>query len=192
MNSGDRTNLRPAQSSNQEEGIETGDSVDIRHERQAHLPGDAESATAGSRDLALDNVEQSLTDGETNPERRQIIQQTVNAVLQEIHLHAPMREHDLEILSRMRTELPEFYEQHIENMRAARELEDFETRSRYEVPAKYARRGQMLGLAATLATLGVVVLAILNKTAWVAAVLGTIDLIAIAAVFGSNQKPNER
>lgn len=192
MADNDNQDVRPPESSNEEKRDPSGDSLDIRHEREVHLQRDAASTPRASRDLPAVNVGQNRENGAADPERQQIIQQTVNAVLQEIHLHVPVKENDLEILSRMRAELPEFYEQHIKNMRAVRELEEFETHSRYEVPAKYAKRGQILGLIATVLTLGVVILAIVHDSPWVAAVLGTVDLVAIAAVFGSNQKPNER
>lgn len=173
-----------------EEGSDTsGDPLGVRPERQTHLRGASKSSPSSPGSISPVDVEPG---GEHESERRQFIQQTVNAVLQEIHLHVPLRETDLETLSKLREQLPEIYEQHVENMRVSRELEEFQTHARYEIPAKYAHRGQAMGLAATVATLAVVAFAVWAQAYWIAGVLGVVDLVAIAAVFGSNQKPQER
>lgn len=185
----DGENLRSARFPGEKRSDTSGDSLGVRPERQTHLRGASKSSPSSPGGISPVDVEPG---GEHESERQQIIQQTVNAVLQEIHLHVPVRETDLETLSKLRDQLPEIYEQHVENMRASRELEEFQTHARYEIPAKYAHRGQTMGLAATVATLAVVAFAVWAQAYWIAGVLGVVDLVAIAAVFGSNQKPQER
>lgn len=69
--------------------------------------------------------------------------------------------------------------------------ESFERRAPYEIPARYTRRGQWLGLTAVLASLAVVAYAIFANEPWIAGILGTLDLVALAAVFGSNRTPRK-
>lgn len=189
MADNDGENLRSARFPGEKRSDTSGDSLGVRPERQTHLREASKSSPSSPGGISPVDVEPG---GEHESERQQIIQQTVNAVLQEIHLHVPVRETDLETLSKLRDQLPEIYEQHVENMRASRELEEFQTHARYEIPAKYAHRGQTMGLAATVATLAVVAFAVWAQAYWIAGVLGVVDLVAIAAVFGSNQKPQER
>lgn len=189
MADNDGENLRSARFPGEEGSDTSGDSLGVRPERQTHLRGASKSSPSSPGSISPVDVEPG---GEHESERQQIIQQTVNAVLQEIHLHVPLRETDLDNLSDLRDQLPEIYEQYVENMRVSRELEEFQTHARYEIPAKYAHRGQAMGLAATVATLAVVAFAVWAQAYWIAGVLGVVDLVAIAAVFGSNQKPQER
>lgn len=72
--------------------------------------------------------------------------------------------------------------------------ESYTTRAPYEIPREFARRGQNYGLAAVLASLIVVCYAIYANEPWIAGVLGTIDLVALAAVFGQGgfSKNNEQ
>lgn len=188
----DGENLRSARFPGEEGSDTSGDSLGVRPERQTHLRGASKSSPSSPGSISPVDVEPGSEHEPDESERQQIIQQTVNAVLQEIHLHVPVRETDLETLSKLRDQLPEIYEQHVENMRVSRELEEFQTHARYEIPAKYAHRGQAMGLAATVATLAVVAFAVWAQAYWIAGVLGVVDLVAIAAVFGSNQKPQER
>ena len=189
MADNDGEDLRSARFPGEEGSDTSGDSLGVRPERQTHLRGASNSSPSYPGSISPVDVEPG---SEHESERRQIIQQTVNAVLQEIHLHVPLRETDLDNLSDLRDQLPEIYEQYVENMRVSRELEEFQTHARYEIPAKYAHRGQAMGLAATVATLAVVAFAVWAQAYWIAGVLGVVDLVAIAAVFGSNQKPQER
>ena len=91
----------------------------------------------------------------------------------------------------MRDEVPEVYGVYVRALERAVEDESFTVRAPFTVPAKFAARGQRYGLTAVIASLAVVVYAIHSGQPWIAGVLGTIDLVALAAVFGQGRSARD-
>lgn len=95
-------------------------------------------------------------------------------------------------MATLREQTPEMYDLLLKAIETNVETDSFERKNKYLIPARYARFGQIIGFFAVLAMLGIVVYAINKDAYWLAGLFGTIDVVAIAAVFGSNQKPQER
>lgn len=133
-------------------------------------------------------------DGIGNDER---LSQLTIAQLQLIENHQhlvpfPLTRDQVEVMATLREQTPEMYDLLLKAIETNVETDSFERKNKYLIPARYARFGQIIGFFAVLAMLGIVVYAINKDAYWLAGLFGTIDVVAIAAVFGSNQKPQER
>ena len=164
----------------------------LRHDRAAQLRGDALPAAPDDPDApqSPDGAGGPHTDHGPAPEVEQVAQQVV-AFIQENHLHTPVPIPDTQALAAMRDEIPEVYGVYVRALERAVEDESFTVRAPFTVPAKFAARGQRYGLTAVIASLAVVVYAIHSGQPWIAGVLGTIDLVALAAVFGQGRSTRD-
>ena len=122
------------------------------------------------------------------------VAQQVFALIQENHLYTGVTLPDADALAVLKRQAPEIYELYVKALETTIADESYTTRAPYEIPREFARRGQNYGLAAVLASLLVVCYAIYANEPWIAGVLGTIDLVALAAVFGQGgfSKNNEQ
>ncbi|MCI6584063.1 MAG: hypothetical protein MSC45_03195 [Mobiluncus sp.] len=119
------------------------------------------------------------------------IQQTL-AFIQENHLHLPLLIPDPETLNTLRESAPELYQSYLKAIDAEIATSSTERLKRFEVPEFYARRGQILGFVICLAVLSLAGFAMFKDMEVLAGTIAAIDVIALAAVFGANQKPKER
>ncbi|WP_147279554.1 hypothetical protein [Mobiluncus mulieris] len=92
----------------------------------------------------------------------------------------------------MRENLPEVYKIYLAAAKSDVKATEIERTAPFVVPDKYARRGQTYGLIATVLVLILVGYCVYAGSTILAGIFGTIDLIALVAVFGANQKPKER
>lgn len=172
-----------------------GDEVDTRP-HGAHLIPNHEEHVAGTDSPQHEPTVERFGDEDISDDQ-QLSQLTIAQYNQliENHLHLapfPITNDQLDVLSTMRERTPEMYDVLIETIRTNVETDSFERKNKFLIPARYATRGQILGLISVLAMLGVVVYAITDGAYWLAGVFGVIDIVALAAVFGANQKPQER
>ena len=167
--------------------------LNLRPNRGTQLSSDARSDAEknSSHSQAVDGSGRSY-----NPDSdvtHQVAQQ-VFALIQENHLYTGVTLPDADALAVLKRQAPEIYELYVKALETTIADESYTTRAPYEIPREFARRGQNYGLAAVLASLLVVCYAIYANEPWIAGVLGTIDLVALAAVFGQGgfSKNNEQ
>ncbi|EEZ91240.1 hypothetical protein HMPREF0578_2321 [Mobiluncus mulieris 28-1] len=116
------------------------------------------------------------------------------SIVQENHLqlHLPLALPDVDKVAQLRERAPELYQEYIYGIRKSTDNDTYERRSKFSIPARYAACGQFLGFFAVIAVLGLSAYAMSMGAQWLAGILGVIDIAAVAAVFGANQKPKER
>ena len=169
--------------------------LNLRPNRGTQLSSDARSAEKNSaHSQAVDGSGRSYNpEGPDSDVTHQVAQQ-VFALIQENHLYTGVTLPDADALAVLKRQAPEIYELYVKALETTIADESYTTRAPYEIPREFARRGQNYGLAAVLASLLVVCYAIYANEPWIAGVLGTIDLVALAAVFGQGgfSKNNEQ
>lgn len=97
----------------------------------------------------------------------------------------------IEQLGKLRELTPELNTAFIEAFQKNSEASFLERTEPMRITDAYSKRGQFIGAFIVILTLCVVVYAIVEQAYWIAGVLGTFDLVALAAVFGSNSKPTD-
>lgn len=168
------------------EGIPGGDSVPVRPVGSPLLSDDAGDAAAPSHGQEKPTATASGLDA------RKIASIEQTLALIENHLHLPMIFPETEKLREMRENLPEVYQIYLDAAKSDVKSTEIERTAPYLVPDRYARRGQTYGLIATVLVLILVGYCVYAGSTILAGIFGTIDLIALVAVFGANQKPKER
>lgn len=165
--------------------------VDLRPDRTQVIPDD-ESDVARSTPTETPSSDNHRDQQPNQPNAvPEVVQQQILAYLNENHLHLPIAVPDAEHLKELRADVPEIYDLYVHGLRQSLDDESFRQHAPYEIPAQYARRGQYLGLTAVIITLGIVAFAIWMNAMWLAGIIGTLDLVALAAVFGSDSAPNQ-
>ncbi len=160
--------------------------LNLRPNRGTQLSSDARSDAEknSAHSQAVDGGGRSYNpEGPDSDVTHQVAQQ-VFALIQENHLYTGVTLPDADALAVLKRQAPEIYELYVKALETTIADESYTTRAPYEIPREFARRGQNYGLAAVLASLLVVCYAIYANEPWIAGVLGTIDLVALAAVFG--------
>ena len=173
-----------------QEASPNGSEVGVRPDGSQELSSDA--ATAPGTDVKdtgpvaarLGGPSRESEDrGATEEEAAQQIGQQVLAFIQENHLHAPIVLPDPKELAELRSDAPEIYDLYLKAVETAIEDESYTRRAPFEIPDRFTRRGQYLGFASVLASLGVVAYAIHTGHTLIAGIIGALNLVALAAVF---------
>lgn len=165
-----------------------GDGVDSGPSGGLVIPADAGDDAAAAEKVSEPGASRGGTENQPGSD----VSAQILALIQENHLHLPLLTPDMGKLERMREATPEFYQVYLEAVRNEIESAKVERTAPYLVPERYARRGQIFGLIATLVMMGVATYCVYLGSTVLAGVFGTIDLVALIAVFGANQKPQER
>lgn len=179
------------------------------HEPQQQAPGVPSGREQPSGPRRANNVpsrpESSTTPGTSNrhqpslppsfspDELREnpVLLAQVTSYLQENHLHLPMLTPDIEEMKRMKRETPELYRAYVKAINSQIEADFIGRTAPYREPGKIAHRGQLLGFLAVvsvlvfcgyLASLGHII---------TAGIIATFDLVALAAVFASGNRPKQ-
>ena len=86
-------------------------------------------------------------------------------------------------LADLRSDAPEIYALYVKAVDTQIKDESYTRRAPFEIPDRFTRRGQYLGFVSVLASLGVVVYAIYTNNPLIAAIIGALNLVTLAAVF---------
>lgn len=90
-------------------------------------------------------------------------------------------------LVELKSESPEAYAAWLRMIEKRSDHDMWMEKAPYQLPATIAKRGQSLGLTAVVAVLILAAWALYLDHAWIAAFLGAVDIIGLAAVFSNNQ-----
>lgn len=180
--------------SQENDGTQSDDSwlpVDLRPERSRDLPTNATNAPTDPQSKPQTG---NIPSQPNTPQSAETIASlVVSHINQNITtVNEPGAIPDLNQIVALREKAPELYDAYVEIIKEEAQSNRLEQRQRYEIPEKYAKRGQRLGFASILIVAILVGFCVYEQAYWIAGVFGVIDFVAIAAVFGANQKPKER
>lgn len=169
-----------------------GNDLNLRPNREEITPTNAKHPTKTPQTNPNTNPAQNNSTTTSYLSKTDVYSQTFH-IEQNLHTRLlPVTQEQVECFSNLKNQTPEIYQALIDTLKIEAETDAFERRSRFTVPADYARRGQHIGAIIVTATLGIICYAMHLNITWIAALFGVIDLVALAASFGANQKPKER
>lgn len=171
-----------------------GDSVNIRRDREKLIHEHDKSISEATADNSNADTPKNIED--VTSDETKLANLTV-AQYNQLNQFLLSSRSDLDIPSRdqiadlalLREQVPEIYHAFIDAFNRNSEADYLERTEPMKIAREYSRRGQYIGLVAVLLTLGIVAFAIVSKTYWIAGILGTLDLVALAAVFGASNSP---
>lgn len=172
-------------------GDSSGGSVPVRSEGGvdgAADPGDDASSQDG-RQSERDPLEGIDPDElRDNP----VLLSQITAYLQENHLHLPILAPDRREMALMRAETPELYHLYVDGLRKSVEADFIQRTYPYTEPLKNVMVGRRYGLVVVLAVLVLAGVALVLDHPWFAGVITALDVVGLAAVFGSGGNAGHR
>lgn len=170
-----------------------GDSVSVRPDGSAFVSADdaaVQETVAEDTDANAQGDDASIATPDTKLANLTVAQYTQldQFMLTNNALDVPTSQ-QIEQLGKLRELTPELYTAFIEAFQKNSEASFLERTEPMRIADAYSKRGQFIGAFIVILTLCVVVYAIVEQAYWMAGVLGTFDLVALAAVFGSKSKP---
>lgn len=166
-------------------GSPSGDAFPVRHE--GRLDG-TPSAGADAASEEGRKPERNPLEGIDFEQVRQdpILLAQVTAYLQENHLHLPILTPDRQEMAAMREQTPELYNLYVTGLQKSVDADFIQRTYPYTEPMKNVRSGRRYGLVAVLGVLCLAGYALYLDLPWFAGVITAIDVIGLAAVFGSD------
>nr|DAP66158.1 MAG TPA: hypothetical protein [Caudoviricetes sp.] len=174
-------NPHQPESRDQVAGDKTRDTVPVRPQRNLDDASDTETdATPENTDISNRNTRQRSSTSEQPEEPEKLI-----AFLQQNNISLPLPIPDVEKMSELKKETPELYSVYVHALNSSIEADYIERTAPYTGPIDNAASGRKYGLTVVLAVLVVSTIALYLDHPWFAAFLTGLDLVGLAAVFGS-------
>lgn len=181
-------NPHQPESRDQVAGDKTRDTVPVRPQGSLDDASDKETdAATENADISSRNTPQRGTTGNQPEESEQLV-----AFLQQNNISLPLPIPDVEKMSELKKETPELYSTYVHALNSSIEADYIQRTVPYTGPIENAANGRKHGLIVVLSVLVVSTIALYLDHPWFAAFLTGLDVVGLAAVFGSTNTGDEK